>query len=104
MKKIKIYSGITVNCKDEHPVLEVKRAINFINYMLNENINELEFKSNSSDFISAMRELCKNSNIEFEIFLDGISCGNDTEPYFKQINEALDMIHVIYLDGLKNEK
>ena len=49
--------------------------------------------SNNTDFISGVKYIGLKQNVETEFFLNGVSCGNDIEPVFADLNRALDMIN-----------
>jgi len=91
MKKVTVYCGETVQklCgKQLHPVQEVKNA----NIRVCSNKDEICF-SNNTDFISAIKYIGKKKGIRTEFFLNGVSCGDDIEPIFGDLNRALDMIN-----------
>ncbi len=91
MKKVTVYCGESISgkCgKQLHPVDEVLKA----NMLVNSDKDEVEY-SNNTDFISAVKYIGKKEGIETEFFLNGIRCGNDIEPVFKDLNRALDLIN-----------
>ncbi len=92
MKKVKVYCGESIQdfCDGQlHPIKEVEKASDVFKFL----VGESHFYSNSPDFVSAMKYIGEKQNVEVEFFLDGISCGNDIEPIFKDFNRALDMIN-----------
>jgi len=91
MKKVIVYCGETIQekCgKQLHPVVEVKNA----EKLILSNKDEVAY-SNNSDFISAIKYIGLKYNVETEFFLNGVSCGNDIEPVFTDLNRSLDMLN-----------
>jgi hypothetical protein len=91
MKKVKVYCGESIydlkNISEHHPVTNVKIA----EYIILSDKDETIF-TNSSDFISAIKYIGLKHKVETEFFLNKISCGNDIEPIFADLNRALDLI------------
>ena len=68
---------------------EVLKAQKFIN-----EINDASSSfNNSPEFISAVKYIGKKQNVKTEFFLDGVSCGDNIDPIFKDFNIASDMIY-----------
>ncbi len=90
MKKVIVYCGETIQekCGQQlHPVVEVQNALRLIM----SGSNEVAY-SNNTDFISAIKHIGLKQKVETEFFLNGVSCSNDIEPIFEDLNRALDMI------------
>lgn len=88
---IRVFCGISIEDKCEkqlHPLNEVKKAQKIID--LNKS---MDFYSNSPDFVSAIKYLCKEKNISCEFFLNGESTGNDIEPIFENFNKSFDLLN-----------
>jgi hypothetical protein len=95
--KVIVYCGETVQIKCDkqlHPVSEVVKAVGVLE--LNKDL--VEVYSNSSDFVSTIKYVGKEKNIETEFFLNGKSCGSDIEPIFGDFNRALDMLDKLYTE------
>lgn len=99
MKKIKVYSGKTIEnrCASKtHPVTEVMHAKVFVDTAINSPSilkEDIEVYSNSQDFVMAIKYIAKKHNVEVEFFLDGVSSGDSIEPTFADFNKALDLIN-----------
>jgi hypothetical protein len=88
---IKVYCGVSVEgkCRHQlHPINEVIQAQKILS--LNKST---ELYSNSPDFVSAIKYLCQEKNINCEFFLDGESVGNDIEAIFESFNKAFDLLN-----------
>ena len=91
MKKVTVYCGESIQkkCGEElHPVAEVQRA----SALINSDKNEFAY-SNCADFISAIKYIGMKHGVETEFFLNGVSCGSEVEPIFKDLNRAIDLIN-----------
>ncbi len=91
MRKITIYCGqeVQFNCgQQSHPVSEVLAAKALVLSNKDETAN-----SNSPDFVSAVKYIGLKHGVETEFYLNGVSCGNDIEPIFKDFNRALDIVN-----------
>lgn len=91
MKKVTVYCGESIQdkCgKQIHPANEVMNAKAFVESLVDE-----VCYSNHPDFISAVKYIGKKHNVETEFFLDGVSCGDDIEPIFRDLNRSLDLIN-----------
>lgn len=91
MKKVTVYCGESIQdkcSKQMHSVNEVLLA----NALVNSDKDEVAY-SNSTDFISAVKYIGKKQNIQTEFFLNGISCGDDIEPIFEDLNRSFDLIN-----------
>ena len=88
---IRIFCGVSIEdkCRHQlHPLNEVIQAQKSLS--LNKSI---DFYSNSPDFVSAIKYLCQEKNINCEFFLNGESTGNDIEPIFENFNKSLDLLN-----------
>ncbi len=87
--KIEVYTGETIEyyCISRHPVSEVKKAKDVI-----DSNKSTKCYSNSSDFISSIKYLAEQNNIEIEFFLNNISVGSDIEPIFADLNRSFDLM------------
>lgn len=97
-KVIRLFSGITIENRanqERHPLTDVKEADNVIKSVLSLGVSR-DCHSNSPDFVMALFYGCKYHKIEFESFLDGVSCGNDIETIFGDFNKSLDEINRLY--------
>jgi len=96
MRKINLYCGITVEKKvglEYHPVTQFNRAKEEIDITLMGNENyTIELFSNSPDFVSAIFYLAHDNDIIVELFLNGVSCGNDIEKIFEDFNRFYDLL------------
>jgi len=91
MKKVIVYCGETIQDKcgqQLHPVIEVKNA----EQLILSDKDEIAY-SNNTDFVSAVKYIGIKHKVQTEFFLNGVSCGDDIEPAFKDFNRALDMIN-----------
>jgi hypothetical protein len=91
MKKVTVYCGESIQdkCgKQVHPATEVLNAKAFIE----SNVDEVCY-SNHPDFISGIKYIGKKNNVQTEFFLNGVSCGDDIELIFGDLNRALDLIN-----------
>jgi len=87
---IKVYSGLSVEdkCRHQlHPINEVKQAEKIV--LLRKST---VCYSNSSDFVSAIKYLCKRDKINVEFFLDGVSNGSSAETIFEEFNKSFDLM------------
>lgn len=92
--KIKVYCGMSVEDKCDqqlHPINEVLRAKEILDAKTSTTVY-----SNSTDFILTLFYLGKKSEVDLEFFLDGVSCGNEIEPIFEDLNKAFDLLDAFY--------
>ena len=95
MKKIKLYSGVSIEhkCREQlHPVSEVNKAIELINDL---DTQTLTLFSNSTDFIGTIKYYGEKKEVELEFFLDYVSHGDDIEPLFEDFNKSFDIINIV---------
>jgi hypothetical protein len=87
--KISVYCGISVqnNCVDEHPLLDVQKAIELIDRK-----QSTYTYTNSPDKVLTLKHYGEEKGIELEFFLDGVSLGNNIEPIFADFNKAHDLL------------
>ena len=88
---IRVFCGVSIesNCRNQlHPLNEVIQAQKLLS--LNKS---MDFYSNSPDFVSAVKYLCQEKNINCEFFLNGESTGNNIEPIFEDFNKAFDFLN-----------
>lgn len=91
MKKVTVYCGESIQgkCgKQMHPANEVMNAKAFVESLVDE-----VCYSNHPDFISAIKYIGKKQHVQTEFFLNGVSCGDDIEPIFEDLNRSLDLIN-----------
>ena len=88
---IRVFCGVSIEdkCRHQlHPLNEVIQAQKSLS--LNKS---MDFYSNSPDFVSAIKYLCQEKNINCEFFLNGESTGNDIEPIFENFNKSFDLLN-----------
>ena len=88
---IRVFCGVSIEdkCRHQlHPLNEVIKAQKSLS--LNKS---MDFYSNSPDFVSAIKYLCKEKNIKCEFFLNGESAGDDIEPIFENFNKSYDLLN-----------
>jgi hypothetical protein len=92
--KIQVYCGLSINknCIDEHPLLDVQRAIDLIDRK-----KSTYTFTNSPDAVMTFKHYGEQQGIELEFFLDGVSHGNNIEPIFEDFNKA----HVLLISVMK---
>ena len=104
MKTLKIYCGVTIEDKcniQRHPLTEVQNAANLVRNF-KDNSEEIVY-SNSPDFVSMIKYLSPEYEIETEFFLDGISTGDGIEIIFEDFNKAYDLMDKL-IDNDEYEK
>lgn len=88
---IRVYCGVLVEdrrFRQLHPLNEVIQAQKSLSIG-----KSMVFYSNSPDFVLAVKYLCSERGMECEFFLNGESCGNDTEPIFEDFNKSFDLLN-----------
>lgn len=91
MKKVTVYCGESIQEKcgpQMHPVTQVQNA----NKLILSDKEEVAY-SNDADFISAIKYIGIKQKVQTEFFLNGVSCSNNIEPIFGDLNRALDMVN-----------
>lgn len=99
--KLNIYCGKTIESKcgkSLHPLNETKQAMIHILKGVSQDLY-----SNSPDFITTIKYVCDLKSVEYEFFLDGVSCGKDIEPIFDDFNKALTIQAALFLIHGDNE-
>jgi hypothetical protein len=70
-----------------HPVRNVEEAIDMLKAGESKTI-----MCGNPEFVAAIRSLHKKYDADVEFYLNGISCGDDAEPIFKDFNRCYQII------------
>ena len=97
MRKINVYCGETVENRGQmelHPITQFNKAKEYVEFAMvgYENETPMSLFSNSPDFISAMFYIANDNNMNIEFFLNDVSCGNDIELIFNDLNRFYDLL------------
>ena len=92
--KISIYTGVTIEdkCRQQlHPLTEVKKA----KHLLDTAGGDLKFYSNSPDFVEMTTMYSEQFGYEVELFVDGVSVGDNLDTVFADFNLSYSFMHKI---------